>query len=122
MILILSYREPYECRCSRSCNCLIDSKSGDFDTKVVETVDEAVDWIATRLNESPKSEFLNYVFTNWNGLVNTLDRGTTLSPSRGINSITGQYTHIGDEYYDSEEDLICGIRQLVQKRLENDVC
>jgi hypothetical protein len=118
-MIILSFRDSYECRCSRSCNCLLDSKSCDFDTRAVETIDEAADYIAGRLNESPKSEFANYVFTNWNGLVNTLDRGTTLSPSRGIQSITGQYTYIGEDYFEEEEELISEIRQLVSKRLKS---
>ncbi len=79
-MLAISYRREWEQRCSRSCNCYVDSNGSDFAVKECATMAEAARFFADRLRTDPKAEFIN-VFAQGE------EAEWLNSPCRGVDSI-----------------------------------
>lgn len=129
MIVIVSYRQEWEHRCSRSCNCLRDSGSSDFQMHAAETEEAAAKFIAGRISQDRNASYLHYIFDRWEDAVSWGRLGSYYSPMDGEQSIMVPYTDIEDypggyaeyEKYEAEQarkERMCGqITALVRAEL-----
>lgn len=87
MIVIVSYREEYEQRCTRSCHCLHGSNSSSFEIHTAETEDDAASWLAKRLMSDEHASFNNIVFDSFEQLEIAGHYAYSRSASKGVESI-----------------------------------
>lgn len=127
-IVIASYRQEWEHRCGRSCNCLHASGRSDFEMHVSDTEEEAAKYIAGRINHDRNASYLHYIFDRWEDAV-ARGRSGNYSPVAGENSIMVSYTDPEDyeggyaeyEEYEAEQtrkERMCDhITELVRAEL-----
>lgn len=94
-IVILSYRQNWERRCSRSCNCLHGRGDSDFDTHLAANEEEAATYIAKRIKEDDDASYTHCLLTRWEEVV-ALGRSYSTSPAGGEQSIQIPYTDVED--------------------------
>lgn len=68
-IVIMSYRQEWEHRCTRSCNCLHASGRSDFEMHLASDEEEAATYIATRIHEDTDAHYLHYLFDRWEDVI-----------------------------------------------------
>jgi len=96
-VVIISYRQDWEHRCSRSCNCLRASGRSDFEMHLAPDEEEAASYIAKRIHEDPDAAYLHYLFDRWEDVVAQARYGSyTSSPSGAELSITVPYANPED--------------------------
>lgn len=83
MYVLIHYRESYEHRCARSCNCLVDSCGSDFEIQDFLDIKSLADFIYRKISAYPDCYYNNIVLVGEDALFSSY----TDSPSKGLGSI-----------------------------------
>ncbi len=87
-IVIISYRQEWEHRCTRSCSCLHASGRSDFEMHLAADEEETACYIAERIHEDMDARYVHYLFDRWEDAVAQARCGShTSSPMAAEHSI-----------------------------------